>query len=225
MTAIPIDHSHRRRPEHAHRRTFAPVRRNSQAAGREKWPTFTRKMGNRLILALKIHQEKQRRKGERTGTAPRDAKGDPGGISHGAIRLAEFLVNIAVSGAGRLEPSVEHLAYKLNVPAKTIHAWKAQLKRHGFLEWRRRWVETGREGVRGPQVAQTSNAYWLKGPKAALQAADKAADKGFPQPERQDRIRQLDPVLAKQIEALDAAAARRAEREAARHPGRRIDGT
>lgn len=223
MTAVPIDHSRRRQPEPAHRRTHQPVRRNSQAAGREKWPHFSKAMGRRIILALKIHQEKLRRHGQRTGAAPKG--GDAGGISHGAVRLAEFLVNIASAGAGRLEPSVEYLAHKMNVPAKTIHVWKGQLRRHGFLEWRRRWVETGRQGVRGPQVEQTSNAYWLKAPVAAMQAAEKAARKGQPELTRAERIDKLPPGLAETVRQAEAIAAARAEKDAARYPGRRLDGT
>ena len=66
MTAVPIDHSHRRRaPEPVHRRTGSKVRRDSQAAGGESWPHFSWAQGRRLLLALEIHAEKQRRKGER----------------------------------------------------------------------------------------------------------------------------------------------------------------
>lgn len=225
MTAVPIDHSHRRRPEPEHRRTGSKVRRNSQASGRENWPHFSWAQGRRLLLALKIHAEKQRRKGDRTGAAPRtDAAGNPkdaGGISFGAVRLAEILVAIAARGRGRLEPSVDWLARQLNVPAKSIHTWKAQLKRHGFLDWRRRWVETGRQGVRGPQVEQTSNAYWLKAPKAALAAADKTQDKGAPLPTREDRMKDMPADIAAAIASLDRAA----ERRAALHGAGRLEGT
>jgi len=226
MTAVTFDHSARRgrQAEPAHRRTHAKVRRNSQAAGREKWGHFSWAQGRRLLLALRIHSEKQRRKGDRTGAAPR-SPGDAGGISFGAIRLAEILVAIAAKGRGRLEPSVEWLAWKLNVPAKSIHAWKAQLKRHGFLDWRRRWVETGQEGVRGPQVIQTSNAYWLKIPLPALAAAEKALDKGHPASTAVERLQNQSPKMIEAIAALDRAAARRAEVDAARYPGRRLVGT
>jgi hypothetical protein len=225
MTAVPIDHSHRRarQPEPAYRRTGSKVRRHSQAAGREKWQHFGKRQGRRLLLALEIHQEKQRRHGERTGA--RRGRDDVGGISHGAIKLARLLVAIAVKYQGRLEPSVEWMAEKLNVPAKTVHAWKAQLKRHGFLDWRRRWVETGKEGLRGPQVEQTSNAYWLKTPTAAWDAAQKILDQGKPEPSEDDRMRGVPAELRDAIEKQNEAMARRAERQSGIAPGRRIDGT
>ncbi|PJN93081.1 replication protein RepA, partial [Amaricoccus sp. HAR-UPW-R2A-40] len=42
------------------------------------------------------------------------------------------------------------------------------LRTHGFIDWLRRYVPTGREG-RGPQVEQTSNAYRLSLPARARQ--------------------------------------------------------
>lgn len=225
MTAEPIDHSYRRgrQPEPEHRRTRQKVRRNSQAAGREQWRHFSKEQGRRLIIALEIHQERQRKHGERTGA--RRGRTDVGGISHGAIKLAKLLVAIAVKYRGKLEPSVEFMAEKLNVPGKTIHAWKAQLKRHGFLDWRRRWVETGKEGVRGPQVEQTSNAYWLTLPAAVWDAACKVLDAGKQQPTEQDRLRHVPAELRDAIEAQDRAMAARAARKADISAGRRIDGT
>lgn len=225
MTAVPIDHSHRRgrQPEPEHRRTRSKVRRNSQAAGREQWQHFGRHQGRRLIIALEIHQERQRRHGERTGA--RRGKDDIGGISHGAVKLAKLLVAVAVKYRGKLEPSVEFMAEKLNVPAKTIHAWKAQLKRHGFLDWRRRWVETGKQGVRGPQVEQTSNAYWLTIPAAAWDAAVKVLDRGKPQPTDDERVRHVSPELREALERTQRQQEERAARDADRHASRRIDGT
>ncbi|WP_438852478.1 hypothetical protein [Brevundimonas nasdae] len=212
MTAVPIDHSHRRRrPEPEGRRTFSPVRRNSQPAGGENWRPISWKEGRRMLLALRIHAEKQRRKGERTGCKPRD-KADPGGISFGAIRLAEILVGIATKRDGRLEPSVKWLAKALNVPLKSIHAWKAQLKRHGFLDWRRRWVFTGREGPRGEQVQQTSNAYWMKAPVEALQAADKVLAPRKPEEDDEARWAAMPPEMQASLRAMKASAARRSER-------------
>ena len=213
MTAVPIDHSHRRRrPEPEHRRTFAPVRRGSQPAGGENWKSLSWDEGRRILRALRIHAEKQRRKGERTGAAPRDKNGDPGGVSFGAIRLAEILVGIATKRSGRCEPSVKWLAQALNVPLKTIHAWKAQLKRHGFLDWRRRWVLSGRTGPRGEQVQQTSNAYWLKAPLEALQAADKVLAPRKPDEDDEARWAALPAEMQANLRRMKASAAERSER-------------
>lgn len=221
MTAVPIDHSHRRRrPEPEGRRTYSPVRRNSQPAGGENWRPISWAEGRKILLALRIHAEKQRRKGERTGTAPRN-KTDPGGISFGAIRLAEILVGIATKRSGRLEPSVKWLAKALNVPLKSIHAWKAQLKRHGFLDWRRRWVATGRQGARGDQVQQTSNAYWLKAPLEALQAAAKVLAPRKVEEDDEARWATMPAAMQASLRAMKASAARRSERGP--QSGRRSD--
>lgn len=213
MTAVPIDHSHRRRrPEPESRRTYAPVRRGSQPAGGENWRPLSWKEGRKILLALRIHAEKQRRKGERTGTAPRDKDGDPGGISFGAIRLAEILVGIATKRNGRCEPSVKWLAKALNVPLKTIHAWKGQLKRHGFLDWRRRWVFSGRMGPRGEQVQQTSNAYWLKAPLEALQAAAKVLAPREAEQDDEARWAAMPAEIQASLRRMKASAAERSER-------------
>lgn len=163
MTAAAIG-SGRREPEA--RRTYEPVRRGSRAACRpEAWRRLSRGEANRRILALKVYQAGLRQPGQRWGAR--------GTISPGAIGLFELLCNMAVKNAGRLEPSAAWLAKIRNVPVKVIHAWKAQLKAHGFLDWARRYVETGRQGLRGPQVEQTTNAYWTAAPAAALAAADR----------------------------------------------------
>lgn len=194
MTAVPIEGFRGfRRPEPEYRRTLQPVRRNSRPAGGEKWEALTRNQANRRIFALKVYRERLRKPGQRWGAA--------GTISAGAVGMYELMCNMAVRGRGRIEPSVEWLAKACNVPRKVVHAWKAQLKEHGFLDWRRRWVETGREGVRGPQVAQTSNAYWLKLPVAAMALVDKlTAPKGDPKP------RDIPPEIQAAIDRLDDAA-------------------
>ena len=83
------------------------------------------------------------------------------------------------------------MAKALNVPLKSIHAWKAQLKAHGFLNWRRRYVSTDRPGVRGPQVEQTSNAYWLTAPAKDLQRADKVIMPKAPEESRAEMAERL----------------------------------
>ena len=50
--------------------------------------------------------------------------------------------------------------------AAVVEALKA-LRRHGFIDWLRRYIPTGNTG-KGPQVQQTSNAYRLLMPARAL---------------------------------------------------------
>lgn len=194
MTAVPIDGGagRTRKPEPLHRRTLSPVRRNSRPAGREDWQPLSRTQANRWIFALKVYRERLRKPGQRWGAE--------GTISAGAIGMYELMCNMACRGRGRIEPSVAWLAKACNVPAKVIHAWKAQLKAHGFLDWRRRWVETGRDGVRGPQVEQTSNAYWLAAPAAAIALVGKLT-----QPPAEQKARHVSPELQAAIDRLDDA--------------------
>lgn len=163
MTAAVLPGREFRAPEPESRRTFQPVRRGSRWTNhREKWPTLTRKEANLRIFALEQYQATLRKPGQRVGAE--------GTISDGAVRLFKLFCNMAVKHRGRVDPSVQWLASArvMNRPMKVIHAWKAQLQEHGFLDWTRRYVETGQPGVRGPQVAQTSNAYVTKLPRKAL---------------------------------------------------------
>jgi len=152
---------------HFHRWGAPPprVRRGSQLSTNTRWMRFSRKEGQRLIFVLKVYSERLRKKGQRTGA--------PGTISFGAIRLAEILVSLSVKGNGRLEPSVGWLAKALNAARKSIHAWKGQLEAHGFLSWTRRYDRVEAPGRKGPQLKQTSNAYVLRVPAAAVEAADR----------------------------------------------------
>lgn len=194
MTAVAIEGFGRREP--SHRRTGDKVRRNSHAVRRSWWKHFTWTRGRRLLLALRIHAEHLRRKGQRTGAAPRPGViGDKGGISFGAIRLMEVLVAVAARYEGRLEPSAEWLGDALNVPAKSIHAWKEQLRRHGFLTWQRRYVETGKPGLRGPQVRQTTNAYMLAIPAAAEAAAEARVAPRPPSHSKEEKAYTANPRL------------------------------
>lgn len=199
MTTLPIDHSHRRR-EPLHRRTYQPVRRGSRPATRQDWKPLSKAEARRRLLALELYQEGLRQPGQRWG-----AKGT---ISHGAIGLYKLLLNMAAKFGGRLEPSAAWLAKQRNVPVRMIHVWKAQLREHGFLDWIRRYVETGRDGLRGPQVEQTTNAYWTSLPKAAaaLIAKIKAPPSADVDSAREDRWRSANPDLAEQMDRLRGAA-------------------
>jgi hypothetical protein len=199
MTAVPIDHSHRRR-EPLHRRTCQPVRRRSRPATREDWKPLSKAEARRRLLALELYQEGLRKPGQRWG-----AKGT---ISHGAIGLYRLLLNMAAKFGGRVEPSAAWLARQRNVPVRMIHVWKAQLKEHGFLGWIRRYVETGRDGLRGPQVEQTTNAYWTALPKAAaaLVAKLRVPPSADVDTAREERFLAANPDLAEQLARVRSAA-------------------
>ena len=188
------------------RRTFQPVRRGSRWTNhRERWQKLSRKEANLRIFALERYQVTTRKAGQRFGAE--------GTISDGAVKLFRILCNMAVKNSGRVEPSVAWLSSErvLNVPMKVIHKWKAQLQEHGFLDWDRRYVETGQQGVRGPQVAQTSNAYITKLPQKALDLV-KAIRKGMgldPEPRvvSEAELAVLSPTERRKVDRLAEQAA------------------
>lgn len=164
MTAVPIDHSHRRRqPEPEHRRTGNKTRAYSRTVDygrRERFPKLSKKEQWLRLFALKIFRPKLREAGQRWGAA--------GTISAGAVDLYELILKLEAR-FGLVDPSVAWFAEQLNVPEKVVHAWKTQLQEHGFLFWERRCVETGNDGRRGPQLHQTSNRYWTSLPRRAAE--------------------------------------------------------
>ena len=160
MTAVPIERWGR---EPEHRRTYNPTRRNSRLVEhgrRERYPQLSKKEQWLRLFALKIYRTKLRRQGQRWGAA--------GTISAGAVEFYELILKLEAR-FGLVDPCVDWLAEQMNVPAKVVHAWKAQLQDHGFLFWERRCVETGAEGKRGPQLHQTSNRYWTSLPRKAAE--------------------------------------------------------
>lgn len=140
------------------RRTGQPVRRESRLAGREGafWRSTARQEISRIILAAKRYELSGRLSGRRSGPL--------GGV---AIEVLELFANLVNYRTGRLEPSIDYLMRKLRRSRDAIVRALQALRRHGFLDWLRRYEPTG-NGGRGPQVRQTSNAYRLFLPARAL---------------------------------------------------------
>ena len=138
----------------------APVRRHSRLAGRCEG-TFWRRTGRqevrRVVLAAERYDRAGRQRGRRNGP-----------LGHVALEVLELLGNLVNYQTGRLDPSLDTLAARLHRSRDAI--WRAlkALRAHGFLDWLRRYEETGREG-RGPQVRQVSNAYRMLLPARAAQ--------------------------------------------------------
>lgn len=140
------------------------VRKGSRPVGRALQPTFGTKDAYRISVALDQYARTLRRPGQRSGA--------PGTLSQGAIRLGKLLAELAARNRGRLWPTADWLARQLGVARKSVHAWKAQLAEHGFLQWERRYIRTGLPGRPGPQVQQTSNRYHLSLPRRAADLLD-----------------------------------------------------
>ncbi len=145
----------------AERRTYQPIRRNSRMAGREGvfWRPVARKDVDRIILAAERFELSGKLSGRKNGPL--------GGV---ALEILRLFRNVVDFRTGRLDPSLDYLMAKLRRSrAAIVRALKA-LRDHGFLDWLRRYVPTGEQGRRGPQVQQTSNAYRLSLPQRAAVA-------------------------------------------------------
>ncbi|TNC61191.1 helix-turn-helix domain-containing protein [Rubellimicrobium roseum] len=136
-----------------------PVRRGSRLAGRCEgtfWRATCRQEVGRILLAARRFDLVGRRAGRRNGP-----------LGHVALEVLELLGHLVRYRTGRLEPSLDYLMRTLRRSRDAVVRALAALRAHGFLDWLRRYVPTGREG-RGPQLRQTSNAYRLSLPARAL---------------------------------------------------------
>ncbi|TNC63115.1 helix-turn-helix domain-containing protein [Rubellimicrobium roseum] len=136
-----------------------PVRRGSHLAGRCEgtfWRATSRQEVRRILLAARRFDLVGRRAGRRNGP-----------LGHVALEVLELLGHLVRYRTGRLEPSLDYLMRTLRRSRDAIVRALQALRAHGFLDWLRRYVPTGREG-RGPQLRQTSNAYRLSLPARAV---------------------------------------------------------
>lgn len=149
---------------HRHERTA--VRRHSRHAGRCEavfWRRADRQELRKIVLAARRYELARRAPGARNGP-----------LGSVAIEVLDLLANLVNAKTGRLDPSIETLMRILKRSRDAIVRALKALRSHGFLDWLRRYVPTGREG-RGPQVQQTSNAYRLFMPAAALRLLGRLA--------------------------------------------------
>ena len=140
-------------------RTHEPVRRHSRTAGRCEgtfWRPITRQESRKIVLAARRYELATRQPGARNGA-----------LGCVALEVLDYLGNRVDFRSGRLEPSIETMMDKLRRSRDAIVRALKALRRHGFLDWLRRYVATGND--HGPQVQQTSNAYRLSLPQRALQ--------------------------------------------------------
>ena len=139
-------------------RARVPVRGNSYRRGHCEsvfWRKTNWREVQRILLAAKRYERIERRPGRRNGP-----------LGSVAIEVLEYLVNVVDFETGRLEPSIDTMAHRLKRSRDAVVRGLANLRRHGFLDWIRRYEPTGNEG-RGPQVRQATNAYRLSLPERA----------------------------------------------------------
>ena len=138
-----------------------PVRRHSRLAGRCEgafWRPTNRGETRRVLLAAHRYELAGRAKGQRNGP-----------LGHVALEVLAYMANLVRHRTGRLEPSLDTLAARLRRSRSAVVQALAALRRHGFLDWLRRYEPTGVTEGRGPRVRQVSNAYRLLLPPRAAQ--------------------------------------------------------
>ena len=140
-------------------RSREPVRRGSRLRGREgtHWRPTRRRDARQIVLAAKRFELRGRTPGHRSGP-----------LGTVAIEVLELLANLVDPRTGRLDPSIVTMTRMLRRSRDAIVRALANLRRHGFIDWLRRYEPTGNET--GPQVRQASNAYRLAMPERGSDA-------------------------------------------------------
>lgn len=131
-------------------REGAPVRRRSYRKGREGvfWRP-TRRADLRVMY----------RAAERLELTARLAGKHNGPLGHIGLEVLRELMKMIDYKTGQLDPCLDTIAMRLRRARSAVIAAIKRLRAAGFIDWLRRYEETGDAGRRGPQVRQTSNAY------------------------------------------------------------------
>ncbi|EPR18635.1 hypothetical protein M527_12420 [Sphingobium indicum IP26] len=138
----------------AGRRTGQPIRRHSHRFDRLA-PQYRDKISKaearKIVIAATMYDRTARENGKRV-------------LGRTALQILEFLANLAAY-SGRVEPSYRYIMEQVGCCKDSITRALKALHAHGFLEWVRRYIPTGKN--EGPQVQQTTNAYRIKLPALA----------------------------------------------------------
>jgi len=148
-------------------RPAEPVRRHSRPQGRFEgmfWRPFKPKDVARYLTAAERF--------ERAGKKPGDRNGPLGTV---AIEVLRELLRLVDYRTGRLEPALLTIMARTKRSKDAVVTALKALRRHGFVDWVRRYIPTGNLGA-GPQVQQTSNAYRLALPPAAERLLGRAGE-------------------------------------------------
>lgn len=148
-----------RRMEPPERRTLSKVRRYSRPQGEGRYVMLTWREANERIRALHRWERRQQKAERHRNRA----------VGHIGVAVYEYLCRLAVNRRGRLDDqALGSIAGAVGYARSAVVAAIARLKRFGWLNWRRQYVETGERGARGPVVRQAPNFFWIEAPVAAL---------------------------------------------------------
>ncbi|ARU15906.1 helix-turn-helix domain-containing protein [Croceicoccus marinus] len=87
--------------------------------------------------------------------------GKPLPICANAMKVYEALIRHMDFRTGRCDPSLDTLASTCKLSRRTVVRQLDVLRREQLIDWTRRTVKTGNAPGQGPQVRQTSNAYFI----------------------------------------------------------------
>ncbi len=151
------------------------MRRHSREAGRCEgvfWRPFNGKDSARYMLAAERFERTQREANKRNGP-----------LGPVGLEVLRDLLRLIDYRTGRLEPAITTLMRRLKRSRDAICRALKALRRHGFLDWLRRWEAADNAGEAGPQVKQVTNAYRLALPPQAekLLAVHDRADAPLPE--------------------------------------------
>lgn len=135
----------------------ARVWRHSRNVGERElhlWRPVPPEEINAIIQAAQEFDRRTRPPGRRNGQL--------GG--HIAVEVLEWLYRKVDYASGRLEPAILTICAGIGRSKNAVCKALKQLKDHGWLDWQRRTVPTGKEV--GPQVEQATNAYVFGVPDA-----------------------------------------------------------
>jgi hypothetical protein len=148
-----------------------PVRRQSRPRGGFEgmfWRPFRPKDVARFLVAAERFERAGKKLGARNGP-----------LGTVAIEVLRELLRLIDYKTGRLEPALLTLMARTRRSKDAVVRALAALRRHGFVDWVRRYIPTGNRGP-GPQVQQTSNAYRLALPRAAERLLGRAGEDAPP---------------------------------------------
>lgn len=146
------------------RQTGSDVHRRSRRAGGEKGTPITWTQRRLRLDAFDKMARDRRQAGKRWGAKGTFSRHDREILSH--------LLRLAAQNRGQVYPTLQQIAHLVGCTIRSAWEGLKRLKAAGFVSWDRRYVETGHQGLRGPQVEQTSNFYYLPLPAAAAQLID-----------------------------------------------------
>lgn len=177
------------------------VRRDSVRTGRYEavyWRPFASENVGKILFAAELFDRALKKRGDHNGPL--------GHIGRDVLRELTRLVDFRT---GRLEPSLKALGERSGHSKTSVVKALAALKKHGFIEWIRRYEPFDNPG-KGPQLRQVTNAYRLKLPPKALRFLGLRNQPPPPPVDDQDRRRQADRDFAQAIDALEPEARNRA---------------